>query len=136
MKKKICFSILFAAAVFLSCASDGDANNTTDYTDPDVIRNLTEDPPENFYLVDVRTPEEYWGGHIPGALNIPLSKIEEEQPTDNKDALIVVYCRSGNRSGQAKRILESLGYRNVHNFGGIIDWDGETVEGGKPREES
>lgn len=133
MKKCMYITALLIIPVFLSCASDSDMENSPDYTDPEVIQRLIDDPPENFYLVDVRTPEEYYGGHIPGALNYPLSRIEEKQPTEDKDALLVLYCRSGNRSGQALRILESLGYTNVHNFGGIIDWDGEIVEGSDPR---
>lgn len=133
MKKHIYIMALLIIPVFLSCASDSDMEKSADYTDPEVIQGLIDDPPESFYLVDARTPEEYHGGHISGALNYPLSRIDEKQPTEDKDALIVLYCRTGNRSGQALRILESLDYTNVHNFGGIIDWDGKTVEGSNPR---
>jgi rhodanese-related sulfurtransferase len=122
--------MLLAAAVFI--AAGGRSENGPDYTDQQVIEDLLKNPPDNFHIVDVRTPEEYRAGHIPSAVNIPLSTIEENPPTENKDALIIVYCRTGNRSGQAERILESQGYTDVHNFGGILDWEGRTVTGGEP----
>ena len=99
-----------------------------DYSDEEVLADLIESGERDYILVDVRTPEEYAEGYIPTAVNIPLSEIGENPPTEDRDALIILYCRSGNRSGQAQRILEGLGYTNVHNFGGIIDWSGETVE--------
>jgi rhodanese-related sulfurtransferase len=80
-------------------------------------------------LVDVRTPEEYASGHIPGATLLPVSEI-----TDRKDELpsdletpIIVYCRSGARSAQAAQELVSLGYANVYDLGGIVNWTGELV---------
>jgi phage shock protein E len=80
-----------------------------------------------YHLVDVRTPAEYAAGHIPGAENINVDIIASNPPTEDKDALIIVYCRSGNRSGDAKRMLEDLGYTNVHDFGGIYRWEGEVI---------
>jgi rhodanese-related sulfurtransferase len=61
-------------------------------------------------------------------VNIPLSEIGNNPPTEDKEALIILYCRSGNRSGQALDILLDLGYSNVHNLGGIRDWTGEVVQ--------
>lgn len=83
----------------------------------------------NCTVLDVRTPEEFSQGHIPGAILIPdyeLAKRAEKELPD-KNALILVYCRSGNRSRQATNTLLKLGYTNVKDFGGIIDWPFETV---------
>ena len=82
-------------------------------------------------LLDVRTPEEYREGHIPGAINIPNETIGTEDIPElpDKEQLILVYCRSGNRSKQASEKLVKLGYTNIVEFGGINDWTGETVSG-------
>ena len=82
------------------------------------------DTEEGYIILDVRTQEEYDQGHIPGAILIPDTEIEaraEEVLTD-KDQLILVYCRSGRRSKLASEILVELGYTNIKEFGGIIDW--------------
>ena len=82
-------------------------------------------------LLDVRTPEEFAERHIPGAINIPNETISTEEIPElpNKDQLILVYCRSGNRSKQASEKLAALGYTNIVEFGGINDWPGEIVTG-------
>lgn len=83
-----------------------------------------------YILLDTRTREEYDQGHIPGALLIPhteiAQRVEEELP--DKDQLILVYCRSGNRSKQASEVLVELGYTHVKEFGGIIDWPYEVEQ--------
>ncbi len=82
------------------------------------------DSEEGYIILDVRTQEEYDQGHIPGAIVISHEEIEaraEEVLTD-KDQLILVYCRSGRRSKLAAEILVELGYTNIKEFGGIIDW--------------
>ena len=81
-------------------------------------------------VVDVRTLEEYNEGHIPNAISIPLETIENEAEAKlkNKDALILVYCRSGRRSREAALKLIENGYTNVIDFGGIKDWNGEVVK--------
>ena len=81
----------------------------------------------NYILLDVRTQEEYNSGHIPGALCIPNEEILSTQPDElpDKEQLILVYCRSGNRSKQASEKLAAMGYTNIVEFGGIIDWNGE-----------
>lgn len=78
----------------------------------------------DYVILDVRTQEEYDQGHIPGAVLIPDYEIEakaEEVLTD-KDQQILVYCRSGRRSKNAAQILVELGYTNIKEFGGILDW--------------
>ena len=84
-----------------------------------------------YIILDVRTPEEFAERHIPGAINIPNETISTEEIPElpNKDQLILVYCRSGNRSKQASEKLAALGYTNIVEFGGINDWPGETVTG-------
>ena len=86
---------------------------------------------ENYIILDVRTHDEFAAGHIPGAIVIPNENIgtEEIPQLPDKDQLIMVYCRSGNRSKQASDKLVKLGYTNIVEFGGINSWPGETVSG-------
>ncbi len=82
-------------------------------------------------IVDVRTPEEYAGGYISGAINIPNETITNSSQPEllpDKNAKILVYCRSGNRSQQASQKLIDMGYSRVYDFGGIKDWPYETVK--------
>ncbi len=77
-------------------------------------------------LLDVRTAQEYREGHIPGSKNIPLQAIDRvTSVAGNKDTALFVYCHSGARSRQASGILQSMGYTNVTNIGGIAAWSGE-----------
>ncbi|MDF2537230.1 MAG: pspE [Herbinix sp.] len=107
-------------------------------TSPQVFEKITaekakdlmeESEKEDFILVDVRTPEEYNVGHIEGALLIPdyelADRAEEELP--DKAKTVLIYCRSGNRSSKAGKVLQELGYMNVYDFGGIIDWPYDIV---------
>ena len=84
-----------------------------------------------FILLDVRTPEEFAAGHIPGAINIPNEEIgtDEIPRLPQKDQRIYVYCRSGNRSKQASEKLVALGYTDIVEIGGIIDWTGQIDTG-------
>ena len=84
---------------------------------------------DNYILLDVRTQEEFDAGHIPGAICVPNESIGSEDIPElpDKDQLILVYCRSGRRSKEASQKLADLGYSNIVEFGGIIDWTGETV---------
>lgn len=72
---------------------------------------------DSAYLVDVRTPQEFAGGSVKGAINIPLDKIESQLSKFKDKNHIIVFCRSGNRSGQAKSFLEKNRYTNVTNGG-------------------
>lgn len=82
---------------------------------------------KDYILLDVRTDVEYNEGHIPGAICVPNETIGDSDITKlpDKDQLILVYCRSGNRSKQAAGKLAKMGYTNIVEFGGIMDWDGE-----------
>lgn len=77
-------------------------------------------------LLDVRTPQEYREGHIPGSQNVPLQQLDKvDEVTDNIDAALYVYCLSGSRSRQAVAMLQNMGYTNVRNIGGIAAYRGE-----------
>ena len=77
-------------------------------------------------LLDVRTPEEYRSGHIPGSRNIPLQTIDRVSAVaENKDTALYVYCQSGARSRQAAGMLKQMGYTNVNNIGGIAAYTGK-----------
>ncbi len=77
-------------------------------------------------LLDVRTPQEYREGHIPGSKNVPLQQLDKiSSVADNKDAALFVYCYSGGRSRQAVSVLQHMGYTNVRNIGGIAAYQGK-----------
>ena len=80
-------------------------------------------------ILDVRRPDEFAAGHIPGAICLPNESITTVQPAElpDLDQIILIYCRSGNRSKQAAEKLAALGYANVYEFGGIMEWTGEIV---------
>ena len=88
------------------------------------------DSESGYVIIDARTQEEYDQGHIPGAILIPEYEIADraEKELPDKDQLILVYCRSGRRSKIAAEELVKLGYTNVKEFGGIIDWEYEIVK--------
>lgn len=92
------------------------------------IKNLSTT--ENTKLIDVRTREEYTHAHIPQSINIPLDNLSTiTTKIPNKQTPIFVYCRSGARSQQAQNILQSMGYTNVTNIGGIVHYKGNTEKG-------
>lgn len=80
-------------------------------------------------IVDVRRQDEFESGHIPDAICIPSENIDKEPPAElpNLDQVILIYCRSGNRSKQAAQKLADMGYTNIYEFGGIMDWGGDIV---------
>ena len=85
----------------------------------------------DYIILDVRRPDEFAAGHIPGAINVANESIgtADIPQLPDKDQLIMVYCRSGRRSKEASEKLVKLGYTNIVEFGGILDWTGETVTG-------
>ena len=78
-------------------------------------------------ILDVRRADEFADGHIPGAINVANEDIQDVEPAElpDKNQTIYVYCRSGNRSKQAASKLAAMGYTNIIEFGGIMDWTGE-----------
>lgn len=82
---------------------------------------------KNYIILDARRPDEYAEGHIPGAINVPNEEIGTAEIAElpDKSQLILVYCRSGRRSKEASEKLVKLGYTNIVEFGGILDWKGE-----------
>ena len=94
---------------------------------PDINRGIQEFMNmEGAVLLDVRTPQEYQEGHIPGSKNVPLQQLDKiSSVADNKDIQLFVYCYSGARSRQATAILQHMGYANVNNIGGIAAYQGK-----------
>ena len=123
---RISLALAFVAGVLLTagCAT------TRNYADPDSLQQLVSDRAEPYILVDVRTPGEYAGGHIPTAINIPVTSISDAPPAADRNALIIVYCASGNRSAAATHRLQVLGFRRVVDFGGISKWKGPLEKAG------
>jgi len=128
MMKKI-WSIFLAALLFAGCAAPAEGDSYRQIHMDEAVTIMEEE--SGYLILDVRTPEEFAEKHIPGAINIPNETIGTEQIPElpDKDQLILVYCRSGNRSKQASEKLVALGYTNIVEFGGINDWPGETVSG-------
>lgn len=130
MKKKKWFLILMVPLVLFSsaCSSKKEKNSYVRISAEEAKKIM--DSETEYVLVDARTEEEFANGHIKGAKLIPEYEIadraQEELP--HRDALILVYCRSGRRSKIASEELVKLGYTNVKEFGGIIDWPYEVVK--------
>ena len=123
--EKIAIPVLLALALVLTGVTNF-APKTTGYRQEAVNIMQTE---ENYVILDVRTAQEFASGHIPGAVLLPNETIgtEDIPLLPDKDQLILVYCRSGNRSKQAAEKLAQLGYTNIVEFGGINSWTGEIV---------
>lgn len=136
--KKI-FILVALCIVFTSCGEDKDISIIGGADGPTAITvgerkmyiNISQeeakrimDSGEEYVLLDVREQSEYDEGHIPGAILIPYTEIEEkaESMIPDKNAQILVYCRSGRRSKIASEALLKLGYTDIKEFGGIIDW--------------
>ena len=131
MKKLL--PIFITALLLVGCAVPAEQEISYRQITMDEAVALMEEE-EGYIILDVRTAAEFDEKHIPGAINIPNEAIGTDAIPElpDKDQLILVYCRSGNRSKQASEKLVKLGYTNVVEFGGIIDWPGETEtnEGG------
>ena len=118
--RKRSFALLLALVLLLTaCAQAASYEQITQEEAKQIM-----DTTNGYILLDTRTQEEYDQSHIPGALLIPHTEIAEraEEELPDKDQVILVYCRSGNRSKQASEILAALGYTNVKEFGGINTW--------------
>ena len=113
-------------SVFIACKKGDDYMNKFSQITMDEAKEIFETPGD-YIILDVRRADEYAGGHIPGAINVANESINDTCPEELPDMnqTIYVYCRSGNRSKQASEKLVSLGYTNIIEFGGILDWTGE-----------
>ena len=122
--------IITCAAVLYGCTSVGEneMENSYEQITPAEAKE-TMDTQEGYIILDVRTQEEYDEAHIDGAILIPDYEVanKAESVLKDKNQLILVYCRSGRRSKLAASELVKLGYTNIKEFGGIIDWPYETV---------
>lgn len=132
MVKRILPLFLVLLLVLTGCGStDTDGQNDTyeKISMSDGIKRMESD--EEYILLDVRRADEFEAGHIPGAVNLPNEEIgtEEIPSLPDKEQTIYIYCRSGNRSKQAADKLQALGYTNLIEFGGIIDYTGELEYG-------
>lgn len=126
MKKWI--MILLAVMLLTACGQNKENKQEAVYMNISAEKaKQIMDSEEGYVILDVRTQEEYDQGHIPGAILIPNTEIEAkaEEILNDKDQLILVYCRSGRRSKMAAEALVQLGYTNIKEFGGIIDWSYE-----------
>ena len=126
MKKFL--ALAFMTALLAGCAQTSREITYRQITMDEAMKTMEEET--GYVILDVRTEEEYRSGHIPGAVNIPNETIgtEEIPLLQDKAQLILVYCRSGNRSKQAAEKLCKLGYTNIVEFGGINSWPGEIVK--------
>ena len=129
MKKLL--PILISALMITGCAgtSNSQTNTYRQITMDEAVDMMAQET--GYIILDVRRPDEYAAGHIPNAINVPNESIGTSDIPElpDKDQLIMVYCRSGRRSKEASEKLVKLGYTNIVEFGGIMDWNGETVTG-------
>lgn len=117
------FLFLMLSLSFISCINASYKSVTSD----EAMKMMNDS--NNYIILDVRTKSEYESGHIKGAINIPNETIGKNtlKELPDKDQLIFVYCRSGNRSKQASSKLSKLGYTSIIEFGGINSWKGEII---------
>lgn len=146
--KKLVFGIAMALslAIGVSCTANSGSSvpqaeqTLQEQTDQAVLKDMSPSELEELLksgeklegavLVDVRTAEEFASGHLKGAINIPLQDIEANvgKVEEYKDRKIILYCRSGNRSGQAGELLVANGFTDVYNAGGIGDYSSDVIE--------
>ena len=122
--------MLLAFALPFGCIGCSDGGSATYEQISGAEAKALMDSESGYIIIDARTQEEYDQGHIPGAILIPEYEIADraEKELTDKNRLILVYCRSGRRSKIAAEELVKLGYTNVKEFGGIIDWEYEIVK--------
>ena len=134
MKKLLCVISILLCILLAACGND---TNNTNKGENAMYEQITAedakkimDSNEEHIILDVREQDEFDAGHIPGAILLPYTEIENkaEEMLPDKDKQILVYCRSGRRSKIAAEALARLSYTNIKEFGGIIDWPYETVK--------
>lgn len=143
MMRRVFVSLLITAFLFAGCSlvnetepaeTSAAVTDASEDTEELLYRQITQEEAkqimaeeEDIIILDVRTQEEFDEGHIPGAICIPYDSIEDDNipQIPDKEQIILVYCRSGRRSKIASQNLGEMGYTNVFEFGGIIDWIGD-----------
>ncbi|MFZ5351668.1 MAG: rhodanese-like domain-containing protein [Bacillota bacterium] len=138
MKNRIIIMLFLAVIIFNAAACEAVTKNEGKTGDEAMVRSISPQDAKkvletaaNVILLDVRTAEENYEKHIPGSVLLPLAELPKKAEVilKDKEAQILVYCRSGNRSRTAAAMLDRLGYKNVYNLGGIISWPYETESG-------
>ena len=128
-KALICCLLMILSCWMTGCQTQTDGQNSYQQISADEAKEMM-DTQSDYLILDVREADEYQSGHIPGAVLFPVGSIDAssaEQIIPSKDTLLLVYCRSGNRSKTAASALAELGYTQVYEFGGINDWPYDTV---------
>ena len=130
MMRRILPIVLIILFALSGCSSVKEAQNTAAYkqiSQEEAKEMMSRD--DGHVIVDVRRQDEYDAGHIPGAILIPNESIGCDSPEalPDYDQIILIYCRTGNRSKQASEKLAAMGYTNIYEFGGINTWTGEIV---------
>ena len=125
-KIKRLLPFILSMMLLSSCSAPGGLANSYRQISMDEALKMIKDE-KNYIILDVRRPDEYADGHIPGAINVPNEEIgaAEIPELPDKAQQIFVYCRSGRRSKEAAEKLVKLGYTNIVEFGGILDYTGE-----------
>ncbi len=126
MKLKKLIPFLLSAVFLTGCtAPQSQTNRYRQITMDEAVIMMAQE--QGYIILDVRRPDEFAAGHIPNAINVPNESIGADEISElpNKNQLIMVYCRSGRRSKEASEKLVKLGYTNIVEFGGILDWKGE-----------
>ena len=125
-KIKRLLPFVLSLMLFSSCGNHGSSSSGYRQISMDEALKMMKDE-KNYIILDVRRPDEYADGHIPGAINVPNEEIgaAEIPELPDKAQQIFVYCRSGRRSKEAAEKLVKLGYTNIVEFGGILDYTGE-----------
>jgi len=120
--------LLCAAALpaILTCCAAKPVPSVTKITSEEAQKMMSGD----VIILDVRTQDEYAGGHIPNAICLPVDQVSAQAANvlPDKSQTILVYCRSGVRASTASQTLADMGYTNVYNFGGILSWPGEIIQ--------
>ena len=121
--KRILPAVLIILLLFTGCGGNSVNENSYQQITQEAAKEMMDT--QEVVILDVREQHEYDSGHIPGAVLLPVGTIAEDTAAaviDDLDTVVLVYCRSGNRSKTASQALADLGYTNVYEFGGINDW--------------
>ena len=128
-KNKIFLVMILSSMCPFICAGCSDSGSASYDQISGAEAKALMDSETGYIILDVRRPDEFAAGHIPNAINVPNETIGTAEISElpDKNQLIMVYCRSGRRSKEASEKLVKLGYTNIVEFGGILDWKGEIV---------